>query len=82
MKVWISKYALTQGVYEIEAEDCFATAPGMITETGSRYATYFHGEGKDWHRTRDGALLKAERMRAAKIASLRKQISRIEKMAF
>ena len=79
MKVWITKYALTTGIYEIEAE---------ITENGSAYdmhaslPTFYHKEGKDWHRTKESAIKKAEEMRQKKIESLKKQIEKLEEMRF
>ena len=41
-----------------------------------------HGEGKDWHRTKESAVKRAENMRAAKIASMRKSIAKLEKMTW
>jgi predicted ATP-grasp superfamily ATP-dependent carboligase len=75
MKVWITKYALSEGIEEHDVTDC---GEGMML-TANRY---FHGEGRDWHRTRESAVTKAEKMRKSKIASLRKQIERLEKLAF
>lgn len=85
MKVWISKYALTQGVYEVEVETCFNIAPEMVVVKGEVWkygAQAFHRKGGDWHETRDSALREASRMKAAKIASLRKQIARLERLCF
>jgi len=81
MKVYITKYALTQGIYETEAEECGAEFKGMI-RTGKEYSSYYHGEGKDWHRTREGAIKRAEEMRERKIQSLRKQIQKLENLKF
>ena len=44
--------------------------------------TFFHGEGKEWHRTKEAAIAKAEEMRQKKIAGLKKQIERLEKLEF
>lgn len=78
MKVWISKYALSKGVYETNAESCFNMAVGLI-KVG--YA-HFHKEGMDWHRDQHSALIRAENMRTNRIASLRKQIAKLENMRF
>jgi hypothetical protein len=43
---------------------------------------YFHGEGRNWHRTPEGAKAKAEAMRKAKIASLKKQLAKLESLSF
>lgn len=40
---------------------------------------YYHSEGKEWHRTLEGALIRAEEMRTAKIESLEKKIESLEK---
>lgn len=79
MKVFITKYALTIGIYEIEAEG--TQQSGMISDSNNPY-TYYHTEGKDWHRTREAAVKRAEEMRTKKIASVKKQLTKLEKMEF
>lgn len=76
MKIWNSKYALTEGLTEHDGEE---VGDGMA-KVGPLY--YLHGEGKEWHRTRESAVARAEVMREAKIASLKKAISRLEKLRF
>lgn len=79
MIVFTSKYALTTGIEEIVVEK---TGIGeMVREPGS-LGRYFHTEGKDWHRTRESAVKRAEDMRARKIASVKKQLAILEKMEF
>lgn len=80
MKVWITKYALTQGIFEKEAKEC--DRPGMISIDEGYGCVYFHDEGKDWCRTRESAIKRAEEMRQKKIASLKKQIKKLEEMKF
>ena len=80
MKVWITKYALSTGIKEIEA-NVSSVSSDMVTESGSIW-NHFHGEGRDWHRSREAATAKAEEMRKAKIVSLRKQIAKLERMTF
>ena len=79
MKAWITKYALTQGIYEIDAEDC---GGGMIADKSTTWATYFHGEGRDWCSTKQAAIKRAEEMRAARIASLNKSIEKLKRITF
>lgn len=74
--VWITKYALTNGILHKQAVPC--GNPNMI-QVGN---TYFHGEGNDWHRTLEGAQRKAETMRVRKIASLEKSIEKFKKLNF
>lgn len=78
-KFWVSKYALTAGLQQINAEE---VGNGMIRETGNRWNAYYHGEGKEWHRQRVDAEKRAEEMRSRKIASLQKQIAKLEKTKF
>jgi hypothetical protein len=81
VKFWITKYATTEGIFEVEGE---------VTEIASmlRYSDqhscnrYVHGEGRDWHRTKESAIARAEVMRKAKLASLRKSIAKLEAKRF
>lgn len=77
MKVWITKYALTSGIVEIEGE---ITESGSLYDMRSSLPMYYHGEGKEWHRTKESAIKKAEEMRQKKIESLKKQIKKLEEM--
>ena len=79
MKVWITKYALTSGILEKEVKDF---GDGSVREIENSFPIYYHGEGKEWHRTKESAIAKAEEMRKKKIASLKKQIEKLEKMEF
>lgn len=49
---------------------------------GTSFPTYYHEEGKEWHRTKESAIAKAEEMRKKKIASLQKQIKKLENINF
>lgn len=77
MKVYITKYALTNGIIEAEAELC--NDRGMIVVGRT---TYYHGEGKEWHRTREPAVERAQLMRDAKLEFLGKKIAKLEKMTW
>ena len=79
MKVWITKYALTSGIIEINAE---ITDNGSAYDMGTSFPTYYHEEGKEWHRTKESAIAKAEEMRKKKISSLQKQIKKLENINF
>ena len=87
MKVWITKYALTDGIEEIDSNQ---VKEFEITDMGY---LYFRRNGKysytmaiysqkDWHRTKESAIKKAEEMRQNKIVSLKKQIKKLEEMRF
>lgn len=48
MKAWITKYALTQGIFEAEIiDDCLGTDPtGNMIKTRERsIVQYYHGKG-------------------------------------
>lgn len=76
MKVWVTKYALTKGILCQEVEDC---GEGMVKTTDS-WAAYYHKN--EWHKTREAAVVQAEDMRKRKLASLEKQIAKLEKLRF
>ena len=83
MKVFISKWALTGGIQEAE---------GVIVRgsSGTEYFKRAHWGaaaplftvGKDVHKTREAAVDAAEFLRARKLASLRRQIAKIELLDF
>ena len=77
MKVYITKYALTEGILEVEAE-LFADGRAVKWDQWSTA----HGEGKEWHRTREGAKVRADVMRNRKIKSMRESIAKLEKMTW
>jgi len=79
---WITKYALTQGITTAVVEDCFDTAFDMVKNNNpNNYITVSY-HGTDWWRTRAEAVVQAEKMRQAKIASLRKSLTKFEAMRF
>lgn len=82
MKVWITKYALTQGILEVEGIVCGPKSQMVKIFRDGRHMELFHTEWKEWHRTEEGAKLKAEEMAVKKIESLNKQILKIQKLTF
>lgn len=75
-KFYVTKYALgSGGIFAIESEE----PEGRLLKDTRPYGTYFHGEGNDWHRTAEAAIARAEEMRVKKLASLRKQLAKLEK---
>lgn len=78
MKVYITKYALTRGIFEIDA-DVLINYPDTVHS--NKYG-FFDGENKEWCRTRETAVSRAEEMRLKKIESLKKQIEKLERMKF
>lgn len=80
--VWVTKYALSDGIKKCalsERKDDSGYAwvewPGGFTGTMMFTKT-------EWFETEAAAMENAEQRRIAKIASLRKQISKLEKLSF
>lgn len=79
VKVFITKYALTKGIFTAEVE---------IKETDGRYfavdqgkwCIYYHKP--DFHLTYKEAKARAEEMQRKKIASLKKQLARVQNLTF
>jgi hypothetical protein len=85
MKAYIIKHCLAKGIIrELEATLCGEEYPGQIRseDKADYWAPYFRGEGREWCSTITDAMAKAEEMKARKIASLKKQIKKLEGMAF
>lgn len=77
---YITKYALSSGIYEAELELC---GDNMVRQINPRiYSCYFHGEGKEWHRTIESAEKRFEQIKIVKLKSLEKQIDKVSKMKF
>lgn len=79
MKVWITKYALLQGIYTAEVTQS-AVAPNMVSQKQEN--VYYHGEGREWHRTEAKAKAHANKMVQSKIKSLKNQLKKYQKMSF
>ena len=79
LKVWMTKYALSSGIKEIEVNQSISSPDAVI---GESYRDFYHGEGKEWHHTYKSAVSRAEEMRLRKIESLKKQIEKLEKKRF
>ena len=74
---WVTKHALSDGIKVVKGEVCHDISSTMLSWEPCGMA-----HGKDWHRTPEAALVRAEEMRKAKIASLRKSISKMEALQF
>lgn len=73
MKVWITKYALTTGIFTTDVESTFSD--GMVKATWPAY--YHKGE---WHKTEKEALERARDMAKRKLASLKNSAKKVEDM--
>lgn len=79
MKCYVTRYALSSG--RIKAVEATLHGKTMIEyrEDGG-YPQFAHR--RDWHGSLEAAAIRAEQMRVAKIAALRKSIARLEKLTF
>ncbi|MCP2082240.1 hypothetical protein [Methylorubrum sp. SL192] len=76
--VWVTKYAVTSGIYE-----------AFVTGENNSFLSVQHPARGDqvlvpseWRPTREAALARANEMKAAKIASLKRQIAKLEALEF
>ncbi len=79
MKVWITKYALTKGLYEEEIEPPRAGSDYVYTK--GPYRVQFR-LGKDAFVDRKQAVKEADRLRRNKINSLKRQVQSLTEMTF
>jgi hypothetical protein len=76
MKIFCTRWCLTAGIEEMEAES--VPQNGMVTvKRPNGGSLYIHGEGRDWHRTREQAVARANVVRVKKIAAVKKQLAKL-----
>lgn len=79
--VWITKYALTQGILKMDAEICEGPGlKGTMIQTKSRFPTYFHKPF--WHTTPEEAVNHARLLQEKAAKSLAKKLVKLTKMRF
>jgi len=81
MNVWITKYALTQGIYKIDGERS-ESQPNMFVriKPSGGPPEYYHKPY--WHERKADALRHADSFRLKKIASLKRVIAKLEGLKF
>ncbi len=78
--IWITKYALTNGIIKAEAE-AYGLSRDIVRVTSGKYAgTILSKNG--WCGSHEEAVAKAEDMRRKKILSLQKQADKLTRMQF
>ncbi|PIP43675.1 MAG: hypothetical protein COX17_05620 [Deltaproteobacteria bacterium CG23_combo_of_CG06-09_8_20_14_all_60_8] len=75
---WISKHALTHGVFRVEVEQHLSSPEVVCGRDRKSLGSYFFGEGVEWHRTPKEAIKRAEAMREAKLSKLERQIEHLK----
>lgn len=79
---FITTYALSEGILEVKGVVCHNISSDMLWYRLPKAMFDSYAHGKNWHRTKEAALARAEEMRQRKIASLKKQIEKLENMVF
>lgn len=85
MKVFVTKYALSDGIWESEAR---LVKDGMVElKKGKdgipmRGGWYLHGEGREYCLDRQSAVSRAEQLRKAKVKSIEKQLAKVKAIKF
>lgn len=80
MKVWISKYALSTGVSEVDVDAKVMKGGALTFRSDTGYQVYY--SASDWHNSKEQAIVKAEEMRIRKLQSLEKQIKKVSALKF
>ena len=79
-KYWITKYALTQGIFQVDAELAESSDTMIHARKPNGFASYYHRN--EWHHTKQAAVARAKEMQKKKLISLQKQIKKIEALKF
>ena len=77
MKLWITRWALTRGIFEVEGEICKHNANCVTFAFEGREQG---ASGLEWHRNPEDACHRVSEMLVKKIKNLTRQISRLEAM--
>jgi hypothetical protein len=81
MRVYITKYALTRGIYEIEATRS-DHSKYMVNVKARHWGCMQHFHKGEWHESFEAAKLKAEEIRDRKISALKTQINKLAVLDF
>ena len=78
--VWIVKHAASTGIKRVERATL--SHGRMLTwyPKSNQVAEHAHGEGVEWCRTEEEAQVRGRNLLAARLASLRRQCERMEKL--
>lgn len=81
MKAWITKYALTSGILEMEGEvvEKFTSMFRSNIDAGE-FQQFFHKPY--WHPSREAAVVHANELKERKIKSIEKSLSKLRKTTF
>lgn len=81
MKVWITKYALTKGIFTLDGAELIkdSTINGINVEWNGYSQCFFHN---DWHDSFAKAQIDANKRVSKKIDSINKQLRKFSNLRF
>lgn len=79
---WITKYALSDGIQAMEFDKKDIKEDGQISRIDQSPWRHHYYRKNEYHASYAAARNRALQMREAKIASLKKQIAKLEKLEF
>ncbi len=78
-RVWVVSRALTVGPYQVDGE---VSGAMLVVKHPGKHPEYFHGDGREWCSTKEGAIARCEVLRDNKIANIKKQMAKLENIDF
>ncbi len=81
MRIFNTKSCLTKGITEHDSTEIDGHIVKIPTKADGYY-TYLLGEGKEWHRDLESAIIRAKEVKEKRIDSLRRSIKRINAIDF
>ncbi len=81
MKVYVTKYALSEGIREVECLRQDDNGLVKVSWPGAVGGWALFSKN-DWAETKERAIAQADKKRSAKIASVKRQLAKLEAMTF
>lgn len=81
MKAYVTKYALTEGILEVECDE--HQNGGYLSFPSPQNPNWdIHASRNQWRKTRDEAVALSNAMRDKKVKNLKAQVARLEALKF
>lgn len=80
--VYITRNVFTKGIVMAEAEEIEGDNRKVRILNGSYREYILDGEGLEWHRTMEDAIIRANKLKSHKLRLLQKHIKKYEKIEF
>ena len=79
-KYWVTKYALTKGIFQVEAELVKSSDVTIRANKPSGITSYYHKN--EWYPTKQEAVSRAKEMQKKMLINLQERIKKIEALKF